>query len=48
VVIAGHISSDSVGINLFMDELERKGVSVIPTSGLIRVRRDEDWKLIGA
>jgi len=46
VVIAGHISSDSVGINLFMDELERKGVSVIPTSGLIRVRRDEDWKLI--
>lgn len=46
VVIAGHISSDSVGINLLMDELERQGVSVIPTSGYIRVRRDEDWKLI--
>jgi hypothetical protein len=46
VVIAGHISSDSVGINLFLDELERNGVSIVPTSGLIRVRRDPDWKLI--
>lgn len=41
VVIAGHMASDSLGINLFMDELERRGVNVIPTSGLIRVRRDE-------
>jgi hypothetical protein len=46
VVIAGHISSDSVGINLFMDELERKGVTVVPTSGLIRVHRDADWKVV--
>jgi hypothetical protein len=48
VVIAGHISSDSLGINLFMDALERKGVDIVPTSGLIRVRRDEDRKLVKA
>jgi len=39
VVIAGHMSSDSLGINLFLDELEKQGVEVIPCSGLIRVKR---------
>jgi len=39
VVIAGHDSSDSIGINLFLDELEKKGVEVIPCSGLYRVSR---------
>lgn len=39
LIIAGHIVSDSVGANLFLDELERRGVKVIPTSGLIRVSR---------
>ncbi len=39
VVIAGHISTDSLGINLFLDELEKKGIEVIPCSGLIRVSR---------
>jgi len=39
VVIAGHISSDSIGMNLFLDELEKKGVEVIPCSGLDRVKR---------
>jgi putative NIF3 family GTP cyclohydrolase 1 type 2 len=39
VVIAGHISSDSIGMNLFLDELEKKGIEVIPCSGLIRVKR---------
>ena len=29
VIIAGHMSSDSVGINLFLDELERHGVKTI-------------------
>jgi len=38
-VVAGHISSDSIGINLFLDELEKKGIKVIPASGLIRVKR---------
>lgn len=39
VVIAGHMSSDSLGVNQFLDELERKGIEIIPCSGLIRIRR---------
>lgn len=39
VVIAGHISSDSIGMNLILDELEKKGVEIIPFAGLIRVSR---------
>lgn len=39
LVIAGHISSDSIGMNLFLDELEKKNVHIIPCSGLIRVSR---------
>lgn len=39
VVIAGHISSDSLGINLFLDELEKRGVQITPYSGLIRISR---------
>lgn len=38
-VIAGHISSDSIGINIFLDELEKQGIEIIPCSGLIRVSR---------
>lgn len=41
VVIAGHISSDSLGLNLFLDELERKGTEIVPVSGLIRVKRNK-------
>jgi len=40
VVIAGHISSDSIGVNLFLDKLEEEGVEVVPASGLIRVKRN--------
>ena len=39
VVIAGHISSDSLGVNLFLDELEKQGIEIIPCSGLIRICR---------
>lgn len=39
VIIAGHMSSDSLGMNLFLDELEKKGIEVVPCSGLIRVKR---------
>jgi len=39
VIIAGHISSDSLGMNLFLDELERQGIKVKSCSGLIRVNR---------
>jgi len=42
VIIAGHMASDSIGINLLLDEYERQGVAIIPTSGLIRVRRAAD------
>jgi len=46
VVIAGHMASDSLGINLLLDELEREGVAIVPTSGLIRVRRDESHQVL--
>ncbi|OGZ24185.1 MAG: NGG1p interacting factor NIF3 [Candidatus Nealsonbacteria bacterium RIFCSPLOWO2_01_FULL_43_32] len=39
VVIAGHMSSDSLGVNLFLDELEKQGIEIIPCSGLTRVSR---------
>lgn len=39
VVIAGHISGDSLGVNLFLDELEKQGIEIVPCSGLIRVPR---------
>lgn len=39
VIDAGHMAADSVGANLFLDELEKRGVEVIPCSGLIRVKR---------
>lgn len=39
VVVAGHISSDSLGMNLFLDELEKKGIKIIPMGGLIRISR---------
>ena len=44
VVIAGHISSDSIGMNLFLDELEKKGIKILPTSGLIRHSRNKKRK----
>jgi len=39
VVIAGHMPSDSIGMNLILDEIEKDGINIIPTSGLIRVKR---------
>lgn len=39
LVIAGHMSSDSLGMNLLLDALEAKGIKIIPCSGLIRVKR---------
>lgn len=35
----GHMAADSIGANLYLDELEKKGIDVIPASGLIRVKR---------
>jgi putative NIF3 family GTP cyclohydrolase 1 type 2 len=39
LVVAGHISSDALGMNLILDEIEKRGVKVICTSGIVRVRR---------
>lgn len=39
VIIAGHVSSDSIGMNLFLDELEKKGVKIVTCSGITRVKR---------
>lgn len=39
VVIAGHMASDSLGVNLFLDRLEKKGIKIIAGSGLYRVSR---------
>ncbi len=44
VIIAGHMSSDSIGMNLFLDELEKRGIEIIPCSGLIRVKRFKSKK----
>jgi hypothetical protein len=38
--VAGHMSSDSLGINLIADIWEKKGVETVPFSGLIRVSRN--------
>lgn len=39
LVIAGHMSSDSLGMNLLLDAIEKNGVKIIPSSGLIRATR---------
>jgi len=40
VVITGHMSSDSLGVNLFLDQLEKRGIEIVPCSGLIRISRN--------
>ncbi|MTV50413.1 NGG1p interacting factor NIF3 [Heliobacillus mobilis] len=40
VVIAGHMASDSLGMNLLLDALEARGVEIITCAGLIRVSRN--------
>jgi putative NIF3 family GTP cyclohydrolase 1 type 2 len=40
VIIAGHIASDTIGLNLVLDQLEKKErLNVIPCSGYIRSKR---------
>jgi hypothetical protein len=40
LVVAGHISSDVLGMNLIIDAIERRGdLHVVPTSGMVRVSR---------
>ena len=40
VIVAGHIASDNIGLNLLFDEIEKKDrIKIIPCSGFMRVRR---------
>ncbi len=39
VVVAGHMASDSLGLNLFLDQLAARGVEILPCAGLIRCAR---------
>ena len=40
IVVTGHMSSDSIGMNLILDDIAKQGVEIVPCSGFIRVRRD--------
>ena len=40
VINAGHMASDSIGANIFLDEIEKQGVEIITGGGLIRVKRN--------
>ncbi len=48
VIVAGHMSSDSLGMNLFLDQLEKNGVEIVPVGGLIRVSRLKAVKKVAA
>lgn len=41
VIDTGHMAADSIGANIFLDQLEKKGIEVVPCSGLIRIKRKE-------
>ncbi|MBL7155028.1 MAG: NGG1p interacting factor NIF3 [Candidatus Portnoybacteria bacterium] len=36
VIVAGHMSSDSIGLNLFLNQLAKRNIKIIPCAGLIR------------
>ncbi|MFH1867955.1 MAG: NGG1p interacting factor NIF3 [Candidatus Omnitrophota bacterium] len=41
VLVAGHISSDNIGLNLLLDSIDKNNrLNIIPCSGFIRVRRN--------
>ncbi|MDO8499133.1 MAG: NGG1p interacting factor NIF3 [bacterium] len=44
IIIAGHMPSDSLGMNLFLDELEKRGIEIVACGGLIRVSRNKKTK----
>jgi len=40
VIIAGHIASDSIGMNLLLDKIQKKArVEFLPCSGFTRIQR---------
>ncbi len=44
IIIAGHMASDSLGMNLWLDELEKRGIEIMAGGGLIRVSRNKKKK----
>ncbi len=38
LIVTGHMASDSIGINVYLDELERRGLEVIRAGGIIARR----------
>lgn len=44
MIVTGHMASDSIGMNLLMDDLEKNNVGVLPCSGFIRIRRPQTKK----
>jgi putative NIF3 family GTP cyclohydrolase 1 type 2 len=45
VVVASHMASDSLGMNILMDELEKKKVEIVECGGFMRVSRAKRRKL---
>ncbi|MDD4237887.1 MAG: NGG1p interacting factor NIF3 [Desulfotomaculaceae bacterium] len=41
VIIAGHMASDSLGLNLLLDQLAGRGIEIVPCAGLLRYERKE-------
>lgn len=42
VIIAGHIASDNLGLNIMLDELEKKeSFKILPCSGFRRIKREK-------
>ena len=40
ILIAGHIASDNLGVNILLDNVDpRRELNIIPTSGFVRVKR---------
>lgn len=39
VLICGHMASDSLGVNLLMDEAEKKGIEILTCGGFTRISR---------
>ena len=39
MIDCGHMAADSIGANIFLDALEKRGVGVVVCSGLVRIKR---------
>lgn len=44
MIVTPHIASDSLGMNFFIDELEKNGIEILTAGGFIRVSRVLDKK----